>query len=1140
MPNRTLLELNTQTSPFSLHSCGQKGLGRLIEEEIALEPEEISSKKVWSIFKPQRQLSAPTIALGEVASDSLAIRQGATLLKVTLQRYSIGIDKANITFHVALDPEAISDILEAGKLKVSVDFDIKINLEGRKQIVKEYTAIIYCTPEPIKSPHVESKSLDVVHAHSIKDIGYLYFSYPTNLEYDGTIKITACLCSLKRNGAELALDKLTFTSLQCDGIITQHYNLESQKLEVDGLKNDKVRVTLSLNLEDQVLTPNPVDKDSYEIQIKYEYSYNQLDIPPRTETRNFSFQVKADNSRPALYVTCQQWKGGIENLLLLKPGERLDALKREITLAKSRLATINEVSAVNESISFASLKLKNIASDAPDIEPCTFFPEGCTYSVTLMNQKQEEIKHCDFLKIAQGCSLSDVFSLGDATNCSWSDILRQQNQLNGQECIELFLKLNSNLIEQIDRTLFPLELGMKFNVKCELHLKYQEGTDIQAKEVSLVFTIPMQPDFGDNWLCLDYGTSAIVAYYGDSILALNTEKKRFLEEKGLFTEEKDLMSDVNSPLLSSDLLFLHDTQQEEWELDSPYFLSPTKTMLEDANLSNNLLPCLKIMVGREKLINYQNYFHIRFKDQGKETVLGALEKPLLNRSPLIKIDYIFQNAYQFLFKNYILPLTKQENRTISKLVVTVPNTYRPSDTKKVIDTAKKTFEWLRDDENILVLSESEAAICYYYTNRNTLLPPASLKEHESLFRGAGEHILVYDMGAGTLDISYCKVTATEIDIIGNIGCYYAGNILDYAFAFDVIDEYLENNHAALNDDQIKFLQQLVALDIKEEDKMESIELYRKKYKDYIRTIKTMPSQYENMKFELPTPLFAQSANTLYANPELLEYSHWRKGKEIELYNFACNHLLLEAFFSTLGFTKEKRVPIDVLMFTGRASQLTGLADKIISNINTKWRKQSGRKYNVISLTGDQRKTVVAEGALNYANIKYQRMEGVTFVRNKIYARYGVMYNNGGDWVFEEILGPNSTIKPQQNILYDNTIKINNTQRGAIHIVRTYDKKPEIVWKAVQQDNPSLKTENDSLYQAVNYTTVLYTQQPNFDPNMNQDLAIRLQITNNMDLLISITDCNLGTAIDIMVGACVSEEKNSNISFKKSIWPSLEQ
>ena len=167
MPNRTLLELNTQTSPFSLHSCGQKGLGRLIEEEIALEPEEISSKKVWSIFKPQRQLSAPTIALGEVASDSLAIRQGATLLKVTLQRYSIGIDKANITFHVALDPEAISDILEAGKLKVSVDFDIKINLEGRKQIVKEYTAIIYCTPEPIKSPHVESKSLDVVHAHSI-------------------------------------------------------------------------------------------------------------------------------------------------------------------------------------------------------------------------------------------------------------------------------------------------------------------------------------------------------------------------------------------------------------------------------------------------------------------------------------------------------------------------------------------------------------------------------------------------------------------------------------------------------------------------------------------------------------------------------------------------------------------------------------------------------------------------------------------------------------------------------------------------------------------------------------------------------------------------------------------------------------
>ena len=89
---------------------------------------------------------------------------------------------------------------------------------------------------------------------------------------------------------------------------------------------------------------------------------------------------------------------------------------------------------------------------------------------------------------------------------------------------------------------------------------------------------------------------------------------------------------------------------------------------------------------------------------------------------------------------------------------------------------------------------------------------------------------------------------------------------------------MDNNNEAIHYDQIKFLHELVSMEIKEEDKMESIELYRKKYKDYIRTIKTMPSQYENMKFELPTPLFAQSANTLYANPELLEYSHWRKGK----------------------------------------------------------------------------------------------------------------------------------------------------------------------------------------------------------------------------------------------------------------------
>ena len=40
-----------------------------------------------------------------------------------------------------------------------------------------------------------------------------------------------------------------------------------------------------------------------------------------------------------------------------------------------------------------------------------------------------------------------------------------------------------------------------------------------------------------------------------------------VQEYGV-TEEKDLMSNVNSPLLSSDLLFLHDTQQEELKNNS--------------------------------------------------------------------------------------------------------------------------------------------------------------------------------------------------------------------------------------------------------------------------------------------------------------------------------------------------------------------------------------------------------------------------------------------------------------------------------------------------------------------------------------------------------------------------------------------
>ena len=105
--------------------------------------------------------------------------------------------------------------------------------------------------------------------------------------------------------------------------------------------------------------------------------------------------------------------------------------------------------------------------------------------------------------------------------------------------------------------------------------------------------------------------------------------------------------------------------------------------------------------------------------------------------------------------------------------------------KKIREIVMNEISTLQEDK-LMFISESDAVLWSYIKKTRNNIPEfrKSLKET----RNNIERILIFDMGAGTLDISYaeCKDQCDdnnkfkcEIDIKAKIGVNKAGNYIDY-------------------------------------------------------------------------------------------------------------------------------------------------------------------------------------------------------------------------------------------------------------------------------------------------------------------------------------------------------------------------
>jgi hypothetical protein len=123
--------------------------------------------------------------------------------------------------------------------------------------------------------------------------------------------------------------------------------------------------------------------------------------------------------------------------------------------------------------------------------------------------------------------------------------------------------------------------------------------------------------------------------------------------------------------------------------------------------------------------------------------------------------------------------------------------------------------------------------------------------------------------------------------------------------------------------------------------------------------------------------------------------------------------ILENFFKLYtqikldGKLKEKgQFPIDTVIFTGRGSQFPPLRRALKEAIK-EWTTPDRNVQYIENLDGNTLKTIVVEGALIAATYLLSNNEEEELQHTPIFARYGVIYKEGEDVKFVQLLHPGS-------------------------------------------------------------------------------------------------------------------------------------
>lgn len=366
------------------------------------------------------------------------------------------------------------------------------------------------------------------------------------------------------------------------------------------------------------------------------------------------------------------------------------------------------------------------------------------------------------------------------------------------------------------------------------------------QEGNCLLHVRLERALAPEWLCLDFGTSAVVALYGaigqqtTPLLALNKYRKsKFITKayKDDLSKQTDLAESSDDFLPSITYFNDHNTgdyqecKQPKDFSSSAIWFSPTTGMT--AGAIDYQLPSLKLILGFDTLPDifsdnaHKNFtYYAKDPDNPSNLISHQLKLPDSNvLTEICDVNKLIEIIYHQLFEYYVRPavddVAQQNHRPLEKIILTIPNTFTPQNVEMLRNLIPRLMPTIRMDQ-IRFVSESDAVACYYLANEQYF--PCAPDRHTSF----EEDLLVYDMGAGTLDLTYLHrvrtATNTEqsqhITIEGKMGVSKAGNYLDYIIAkilVDLINKLPKKNKIDITETPITPIEKEITGDKEEDD-----------------------------------------------------------------------------------------------------------------------------------------------------------------------------------------------------------------------------------------------------------------------------------------------------------------------------------
>lgn len=664
-----------------------------------------------------------------------------------------------------------------------------------------------------------------------------------------------------------------------------------------------------------------------------------------------------------------------------------------------------------------------------------------------------------------------------------------------EECIlnqntkEIPLVINKDKIKDVEIKDNSKCLDLKINVSFQYKEDRQDNNDDNNWKVfKFELKTTVEGKRPDTWYSVDFGTSAVVAYSMKMVNDIPNLSQISLDEtkKSLITiqyNDKNMLDDLSQPKgLIASTLYLNPVTTEDrdqYRLQRVWF-SPTRGMVDHLNQ----LPCLKTMAGNKEIP--------KILLSEKETLWGLVPKG---------IEDIMRRTYDQLCRYYL------GGEGMQALVFTVPNTFTPMQTEMIRKVLLKNVSSL-EKRYLEFISESDAVLCLYLYNRTRIL-----ENHKDRLRYGSERVLVFDMGAGTLDLTYaeCKFDnenkrVKSVEILGRMGVNKAGDYIDYLLGEIVVD-LLEKKTTADNNKETKISKLKKMLDLSAENNDSDIQ-ERRTFKDYLcNNVKTILNSSDDKK--LPSAV-GQKIGVFEYDLESITIGDIKNHEKFRSYIESCTTDVIRNFAKMYGNGSDTnpKMELDTLFMSGRTISMKAIQDSLMNALNNFSNRRSNGE-NLISLTNEKEgsegniasKVVVAEGALNHVLLNLYT-NNFSITKKSVYGYYGVIIKkNETDMEWKPMIS-------HKDDSYNKDIQVSCNKNSMIMLCHTYQQDPITAVRDNNYDSTVILHKHNVSEQG-NYKIVL---------NMVQD----------------------GSSLEYRVGGSVitlePHDDYGNESLRKSLWP----